>query len=241
MHYSFGRIPEFDDRSRGYPVKGVLYRPELVLRSKLWERPRAWDQGAYPHCVGYACVGLANTKPASNQVPQVKRWWPNNGLPKYVYREAQKVDWWPGEDYDGTSVLAGMKVLKRKRLIEEYRWCFGLKDVLKTISQHGPVVIGVNWRTSMFETDSDGFLSVSGRNEGGHAVELHGISAKGGYVIGTNSWGRDWGQEGRFKLHFEDLDRLLNEEGEAVTAIRGNRSANYLWALVNSIKGRFTK
>lgn len=238
MHYSFGRVPVFDERSRQYAARDSVFKASQPLRSKIWIRPRAWDQGAHPHCVGYACVGLLNTKPVSNQVPEVKRWWPNNGLPKYVYRQAQKVDWWPGENYDGTSVLAGMKVLKRKQLIQEYRWAFGLEDTLKTLSQSGPVVIGVNWYTSMFNTDPDGFLSIDGRVEGGHAVELHGVCVKGGYVIGTNSWGRDWGDRGQFRLRFRDLERLLLEEGEAVTAVRGHKAAHYLWALAHWMRAR---
>lgn len=237
-HYSFGRAPQFDEQSRQYPARATLFEPQRILRSKLWARPAAWDQGPHPFCVGYSTVGLLNTKPVANRVPPVKRWWPNDGLPKYVYREAQKVDQWVGEDYEGTSVLAGMKILKRKRLIEEYRWAFGLEDTLKTLSQHGPVVIGVNWYSSMYDTDGDGFLSVSGRVEGGHAVELHGVSAKGGYVIGTNSWGRDWGDHGQFRLRFSDLDRLLREDGEAVTAIRGNRTAHYWWALAHWVRSR---
>ncbi len=237
MHYSFGRIPQFDERSREYPARSALFASEAPLRSRYWSRPRAWDQGPYPYCVGYSTVGLANTKPVSNRVAAVRRWWPGDRLPKRVYHEAQKVDLWPGEDYDGTSVLAGMKVLKRMKLIPEYRWAFGLDDTLKTLSQHGPVVIGVNWYTSMFRTDWDGFLSVSGQNEGGHAVELHGISVKGQYVTGTNSWGRDWGNKGQFKIRFDDLGRLLSEQGESVTAVMsGNSLKQYVEAIVHWIR-----
>jgi C1A family cysteine protease len=54
---------------------------------------------------------------------------------------------------------------------------------------------------------------------GGHEVELHGVDISSKYVIGTNSWGADWGVKGRFKLSWENLDRLLQEDGDAVTVV----------------------
>lgn len=239
MTYSLGRLPEFDEQSRQYAARETLFSAAAPLKSRLWTRPGAWDQGAYPHCVGFACVGLLNTKPVASRVTPGKRWWKDGRLPSHVYREAQKVDYWPGEDYDGTSVLAGMKVLKRKGLIPEYRWAFGLDDTLRTISRHGPVVIGVNWYTGMFRTDSDGFVVPTGTNEGGHAVELHGINVSAGYVIGTNSWGRDWGEDGRFKLRFADLGQLLGEQGESVTTVlRGSKAKSMLDGVISWITGR---
>ena len=32
----------------------------------------------------------------------------------WLYHEAQKVDEWPGEDYDGTSVRAGLDILRKR-------------------------------------------------------------------------------------------------------------------------------
>jgi hypothetical protein len=44
---------------------------------------------------------------------------------------------------------------------------------------------------------------------------LYGVSVKGRYFKGWNSWGQDWGQNGSFKLSFEDMDMLLHSQGEA--------------------------
>jgi C1A family cysteine protease len=55
--------------------------------------------------------------------------------------------------------------------------------------------------------------------EGGHEVELIGVDARG-WVIGMNSWGREWGVGGRFKLTFDDLNTLLADQGDAVVLVR---------------------
>jgi C1A family cysteine protease len=37
--------------------------------------------------------------------------------------------------------------------------------------------------------------------------------------VGRNSWGRDWGLTGDFKLAADDLDVLLKNAGEAVVPV----------------------
>lgn len=33
--------------------------------------------------------------------------------------------------------------------VPEYRWAFGVDDVLATLAHHGPVVLGLNWYAGM--------------------------------------------------------------------------------------------
>ena len=37
--------------------------------------------------------------------------------------------------------------------------------------------------------------------------------------MGTNSWGDDYGILGRFRFSFNDLERLLNEDGDSVQLV----------------------
>ena len=143
-----------------------------------------------------------------------------------AYREAQKIDQWPGEDYSGTSVIAGAKVVQAKGYMREYRWVFGIDDLMATLSNHGPVVLGIPWLRSMYAPDERGVLEVTGEPIGGHAILARGLLLKrfGRPVIRLrNSWGRDWGYDGDCFVYAEDLERLLKMGGEACVPVGRKR------------------
>jgi hypothetical protein len=209
-----GRLVEHDPRSRLFRALTLAPTEELVTRT--WRRGWAYDQGSTSQCVAYTGKGIMNTGPLSATVPYDVR---SRYDPAGWYAAAQMYDEWPGTDYDGTSALGLCKALKVLGLLSEYRWCFGLEDVLVTLSHVGPVGIGVGWRTGMWDTDSSGFIRATGADIGGHEVELIGISVPGKYVVGVNSWGTSWGSGGRFKLSWLDLGVLLADQGDAVVLL----------------------
>ena len=205
---------EHDEQSKEFPARGLLSVSQQEPRDRVWRRGGAYDQGVSSTCVPHTGKGLLNTARMSALVPYRTRIKYN---PFAWYPEAQRRDEWPGEspDYEGTSGLGLCKYFLEARLIKEYRWCFGLQDALLTLSHVGPIGIGVWWYSEMFHPDPEGFIHVGGRREGGHEVEIMGLDVSGEYVIGMNSWGREWGDRGRFKLSFDDLDTLLAEGGDA--------------------------
>lgn len=200
------RLVEFDERSRSYPIRTLL---PTTFRSYTWRVPVALDQGREGACVGFGWAHEIAARP-----------WADAGITNdyafAIYRWAQQNDQWPGEDYEGTSVLAGAKAVSEwlDRIVE-YRWAFGLDDVRRTLGYRGPVVLGVNWYDGMSEPGSDGFIRVSGNLAGGHCILAYGVSEPGKYVKLWNSWGTGWGQGGACRITFADLDRLLNENGDA--------------------------
>lgn len=200
-----GRLPEFDERSRAYPIRTLL-GDAPTLQTKIWDLEKWLDQGTEGACVGFS---LAHEIAAEPEVGNV-----GNAYARMIYHEARKVDQWPGEDYEGTSVLAGVKVVRNLGWIEQYRWAFSVQDVLETLSNLGPVVLGTNWYSGMFDTNQDGYVTPTGDLVGGHAILILGYDHERQAVLLHNSWGQGWGVNGRAWLSVDDLLYLMGQQGE---------------------------
>ncbi len=213
-HPLLGRLPEFDDASRSYPVRALLGEPR-ALRGRSWACLPTLDQGQTSSCVGHAWAHELAALPV--RVPV------DSPLALALYGEAQRLDEYEGESYDGTSVLAGAKAVQARGFLAEYRWAFGIDDALDALSHIGPVVLGLNWTESMFEPHPSGLLEVSGAVVGGHALLARGLllktrlvgEARAEPVVRVrNSWGPSWGRGGDCFLRVSDLERLLADGGE---------------------------
>lgn len=213
--------PAFDERSKNFPVRAAIpARPKR--RTKKWRNGVILDQGREGACVGFGWTAEALSTPVSVDLKRVKAEAPEDptAFAHYVYNSAKKIDWWEGEDYEGTSVLAGAKVLKNLGLVKEYRWCFRIEDVIDAILTKGPVVLGIYWYDSMYET-TDGILNVAGQVVGGHCITAVGFKlAKDSptgedTIILQNSWGCSWGTWGLAEIRVRDLKMLLDNDGEA--------------------------
>lgn len=211
-----GRHVHFDERSRKHAVK-VSRR--LALASKTWARGvKPFDQGDTGSCTGNGAVGVIASAPYKK--PRVQY---TEALARKVYTQATKLDTimgtWPPSD-TGSTVLAAMKALKSLGLTTGYKWCFGIDDALRTLSQVGPLEIGVTWYSGFDNPDPQtGLVKVGGEVRGGHAFTLNGIDVEKKLVIATNSWGTGWGKNGTFCFSWADFTRLLKEDGEAATVI----------------------
>jgi hypothetical protein len=180
---------------------------------RYWNQGGWWgDQGARPWCVDYAWHHWTADGPVTHGRGQ--RWTPGD-----VYRHAQLIDEWPGQDYDGTSVRAGAKVLQHRGYITEYRWAWDADTVARALLEVGPVVVGTWWTTGMSEPDAEGIIHYTGSRQGGHAYLLNGVNVARGLARVKNSWGRQWSRNGTAWLPLDDLDRLVTDDGEACLAV----------------------
>lgn len=222
-----GRLLHHDPRSRSFAAVDLLDTKAAKKPGvQTWWRRGVYDQGSTSSCVGQATAACLLTSPNRHAISRRQQ----RDMDGYaLYRVAQGLDPWPGQepDYYGTSTLAGMKAAKQMGLISEYRWCFGLDDTLATLTSLGPVVIGTLWLASMDHPAADGTLTVDPDSmvRGGHATLLVGVNAEQRTVRGVNSWGEGWGDGGRFTLSWDDLGWLLDQEGEAVTVLLPERQA----------------
>lgn len=202
----FGRLPAPDTRDRMHLMGAVP-----TLRTQMfWITGPVLDQGAEPACVGYAWKQFLQTTPRRTLVG------PSGQL---IYNEAQFVDEWPGENYAGTSVRAGAKVLSGRGHLTEYIWGFDVGTLQNYILTRGPVVLGTMWYQGMYTPDKNGWVYPTGGVAGGHAYVACGYSSVKNAFRCINSWSRGWGQLGKFWLHKAELARLLQEGGEGCSAI----------------------
>lgn len=215
-----GRWPAEDERDADYPLSAVTaaVRPSREEREYRYWWNNAWwgNQGRHPHCVSYAWLHAIEDGPVT---------WPDRTPdadptedPANVYHRAQEIDEWSGAAYDGTSVRAGAKVLAERGLITEYRWAWDLDDLVAALLYVGPVVLGTWWTTGMFYPDDDGFVEPTGALAGGHAYVATGANTRERKIRFKNSWGRGWGQRGRFWMRFGAVSELLAASGEACVA-----------------------
>lgn len=209
MERIFDRIPHFDPRNRDYPIMALI--EERVIRARGWSLKTQLDQGAEGACVGFAWAHELAAIPRKVSV--------TDDYARQIYHRAQQLDIWPGEQYEGTSVLGGAKATQEKGHMLEYRWAFGLNEALLAISYGGPVVLGLDWHYDMMDTDSKGYIHPSGGVAGGHAIVAIAVHTAVKRVVLQNSWGSFWGIGGRCYLTWDDFGSLLNDNGECCVPV----------------------
>jgi hypothetical protein len=162
----FDWFPRFDEASRRFAVAPDA--TGLPTRGRLWNPGRVLDQGAEGACCGFAAAADAAAEPVP--VPRI-----TNAYARGWYLSAKRRDEWPGEAYDGTSVLATLKEGRARGLFGRYGWYFSVEQLAHGLvrgedEDGGPCVAGVEWRQGSYRTDELGILRPSGDVVGGHAV-----------------------------------------------------------------------
>jgi hypothetical protein len=203
-----------DTRDNNYLIKNLQkMRKAPQITQRFWNDSGWWgNQRNTPHCVGYAWAHWIEDGPVEHagKAPIVP--------PVQIYENAQRLDEWEGESYDGTSVRGGVKYLQATGKISSYYWAFDAATVVNTILTLGPVVVGTDWYSAMSRPDRRGYIIPAGKLLGGHAYVLNGVDTVAGYFRIKNSWGRTWGNKGNAKITISAMDRLIRANGEACIA-----------------------
>ena len=232
--------PFHDKRSKRYGISSYLKGQRIKSERVMWEEGIVLDQGSEGACVGFGWMGNLLAEPnAPEAQPDVNL---ANSLAIQYYKRAQKIDQWPGEDYEGTSVLAGAKIMQQEGFIDGYRWCFGIDDVRRAVISTGPVVIGIPWHKGMYSTRPSGMVVVTGKAVGGHCLVITGYDPA--MKIGNktyevyrwrNSWGSDYGINGSGYIKAEDLAKLLSTNGEACVPLKTSKPSFGVWRTVQDL------
>jgi hypothetical protein len=225
------RLPEKDPNSRNFPTRRMLGpKADEPPKSKMWSLNLWLDQGREGACTGFSRAhNLASSPKVVKGVDQ--------DLAYKLYQMAKKLDQWPGEGYEGSSVLGAVKAAQELELVESFYWSFHLEDFLHGMTYGGPATVGCNWHRGMADPDANGYIHPTGEIDGGHAIlvlgqELvfggdgpHGIHMDKSYVVWHNSWGKSWGVQGRAKMTMREFDALTKADAEVCFSVDVNRAA----------------
>lgn len=168
------------------------------------------DQGQVGSCTGNAMAQALNTAPFHKRGSRLL----TEADAVSIYADATKIDGSPGEypaEDTGSDGLSVCKVAKARGLITSYSHAFSFEQAIGAL-QLQPVLFGTAWHQSMFQPDGKGFVHPDGNVAGGH--EILAIADTGDHLVFLNSWGKQWGRNGRFFLSYEDFRALLAEQGD---------------------------
>ncbi len=211
LNFGLGRLPQQQPSlNRAFLMAAdPAMQQEPPKPSRTWRLPPRKNQGSYPHCVGFSLRNLLDGAPLRTM---------RGPSPQDIYHAAQLIDEWAGEDYDGTSVLAGCKVLHKLGHISWYGWAYDVDTVRRWILIESPVILGIRWTQDMFTPEpKTGLIKPTGRTAGGHAIQTYRYDHRRGLFWLNQTWGNDWGINGLCCILGEHLDMLIREGGEAAT------------------------
>ena len=208
--YGLGLKRAYDKRDELYRLTSITKISTSLPENKFWQTGPVLDQGNTPQCVGFSWKGWLACRPLRTM---------NGPSASQIYQEAKRIDEWEGEDYDGTSVRAGVKYLQKIGRVANYYWAYDVEEMKKHILLNGPLVMATDWKEAMFEPNKEGWIFPKGESAGGHAWLIVGFSTKKNAFRGLNSWGKDWSTDGRFWIGYDDLHNLIKHSwGEACAA-----------------------
>lgn len=113
------------------------------------------------------------------------------------------------EVYDIASKAFNIKEYRENALryrINSYVKLNSVNDIKFAIMNYGPVLAGVKWyETTVFNNSTKFITSTKMGGYSYHATVIYGWDENG--WLCQNSWGKRWGDEGYYKLHFNDGPR----------------------------------
>lgn len=212
FHLGFRQLPNPKDEK--YKLSKIMGAPVVEHLAKSWRRGPTLDQKHTSACVGFTAFQFQVSDPIVK--PAVLS-------PEEIYRQAREIDEFPGNADEGTSIRAGLEVLRRSGVIKNYYWAESSSQALDYLLRYGPLIFGTDWTEDMFTPNENGVIHPTGPSVGGHAWFAHAgrwnSSTRAGRITGLTSWGPDYGFNGDFELSLTDIDELFKRGGVAAAVV----------------------
>lgn len=243
-HPRLGRNVNHDSASKAFRVQPR--RADALHTTRHDAFLPIFDQGSVGRCTGCAGTAAIYRHPYVSGVVKPWHYRPNLDGATDLYSDATIADDFPGQyppDDTGSDGLSIAKVLKAKGVISGYRWAFTLAEALAQL-QDTPVITGIPWYNSMFDTTSAGHAGhIVVRQDsglaGGHEICADELIVPGGtlaagdlqgqlgqvWVGGPNSWGDSWGDHGRWYMTAAEWGSLLAQQGDVTAFVPNTQPA----------------
>jgi hypothetical protein len=176
------------------------------------------DQKQEPACVGFTCAVIKQEKELRERITEMF-----DG--SWIYKKCKEIDNWNGQ---GTYLRTGLKILQKLgakplngKETDAYQYRIGgyarvddlsFEGLKKAIAVNGTAMAGftgsnAGWQSAYIRKPKES------ETTWGHAVALVGYNKD--YLIGQNSWGSKWGDNGLFYvpkdyLPFESWETLVD-------------------------------
>jgi hypothetical protein len=203
-----GRVYSPDPRDRRFTLTADRLKeipkalePGVKHRTQPWRRGPVLDQGDTSECTVFAAAAFLQCAPHLHAKGLS---WTRSRFTDY-YNQAQRIDEWPGESYDGTSERAVQKVLQDAGYVSEYLWAADEDIAKEYLLTRGPLLLGIDWFSSMFTPSGKGnYIEPEGFAVGGHEICVRWYYGPNHYKYPNsyeliNSWG-EWGDKGLARI-----------------------------------------
>jgi hypothetical protein len=181
---------------------------------KSWHYEEVFDQGKT--CLNTSCTWAAYL---STMCPVEEMGMSYKDFIRGLYYESQLEDPWAGTDEVrkyGTSLLSAGTVLKNKGFFNQLLWTDDVDKMSNHILTRGAIMVASEWTTEMGRIDPNGFSRPYGAYEGNHCWLVYGVDDMWETFFCLNSWGKEFGKDGKFLIKFTDMKKIL-QDGYAIT------------------------
>lgn len=210
---------------RAAPVKRALkWRPSVARRAPAARSfvvipsavTREWplrvmpnlDQGNEGACTGFGVAQCVSSGDFRNRLTAADG--------RRIYYRATEIDSFPGtapKTDTGSDGKSALRAAVEFGFVDGYYSPATFEEVQEAL-QRGPCVFGSNWYTGMFSPDASCQMHLTGIVEGGHLYEINRLDVQRRLVGIENSWGPEFGSEGKATLSYSDFFTLMNQAGE---------------------------